>query len=157
MVNLFHKHVLEFHYATINGLVHPSCLNRCTLLTIQGDERSRFRKDGMGFFKLILSLAAPSYYSCGSTAGPPPHISALNTQWERSVQKRGNKIVCNSVNNTSTIQVGSSFSEGLHILRIARSPVIYSKFCWTLGPRCNAHDVCNLQYILYLTLHTYLT
>jgi hypothetical protein len=27
----FNKHVLEFNYATINGLVHPSC---CTLFSI---------------------------------------------------------------------------------------------------------------------------
>ncbi len=27
-----YKHVLEFNYATINGLAQPSCLNRCTLM-----------------------------------------------------------------------------------------------------------------------------
>ena len=28
--NLFYKYVLEFNYATINGLLHPRCYDRCT-------------------------------------------------------------------------------------------------------------------------------
>ncbi len=34
MENFFIKRALEFNYATINGLVQPSCLNHCTLMSM---------------------------------------------------------------------------------------------------------------------------